>query len=1040
MAIKNKLLLEYSSLQKIPLDAWIRNRAVHLMSRGGMRAWVCRDIKTPLLVILPDQRQARDFIGDAETLGLFDRSEILPELSFVEDEVRVDALKIHRGDVLGRFKTCGGVLAATPASLLAPFASSADSFTFRIGDTVSRDRLMSWLDSKGYERSDLVWSPGQYIFRGSIVDIFSPTDSFPVRLEFFDAEVESIRIFQPETQKSLNRLEEVVLRGLTTRSESELAGFLPRELRILYFDPQELDATAENATWLWSNLERERQDQIPWRKWEELYGLFALYPRLRVSQDINNSNIRLPLNQLPLFKGKLRDVEFYCSQLIEQGYTIKVYSEAQGNIDWAMSMGWKTEKGILTNGFIDIGNKLAVISDLELTGATVPRRANEHRAPSDWGAGLIQGQWVVHDEYGVARYLGPETVKTLTGEQEYLSLQFADDRRLLIPVMQFSKISPWSPVPGQEPVADSLKGSGWRKASEKAKLNAEKAARELLTIYASRELTRGYSFAPSESLMKVLEDTFPFVETKDQLEAIEKVHEDMESQVPMDRLIVGDVGFGKTEVAIRAAGKAALSGKQVAIMAPTTLLAQQHYETFSSRFGALPLRVEVLSRFVPLSYQKKIIKDLADGRVDILIGTHRLLATDVKFKDLGLVVIDEEHRFGVMHKEHLKKMTPGVDVLMLSATPIPRSLSLSMSGIRDFSLLQTPPQRRLSVITIVRPWSEELLKNAVLREKNRGGQVFFVHNRIHDLQDRVVMLRRLFPKLHIGIAHSKMPEGQLEKTMMEFSLGQLDILVCTTIVESGLDIPQANTLIVDDAHELGLAQMYQLRGRVGRREEQAYAFLFYPNDVTLTVEASERLEAIAELDELGAGYQLARRDLQIRGGGELIGISQHGNVNRVGYQKYFDLLAEEIAKIKGKVRKHVELEIAFPATIPKNYLPQENLRVTLYRRLLKIESPEEVASLAIETRDRFGKMPVSLRFLFDTALLRSLAPDLDVTKILCSHGETILEGIPGGAWSNLKLPPRWFKRINGLVGSGGYTGMGSLSEIMQEKYGVNLLE
>lgn len=1034
------MLCEESSLQKIPLEAWMRNKAVHLMSRGGMRAWVCRDIKTPLLAILPDQRQARDFIGDAETLNLFDRVEMLPEISFAEDEVRSEALKVHRGDVLQRFKTLGGVLAATPASLLAPFACGGDSFAIKNGDVIPRDSLISWLDGKGYERSDLVWSPGQYIVRGSIVDIFSPSDIFPIRLEFFDDDVESIRVFQPETQKSLDKLSETSIRGLKARQQSELINFLPNDLRILYFDPQELDTTAENATWLWSSLDRDRQDQIPWRRWEDLYNSFALYPRLRVTQDVNSSNIRLPLNPLPLFKGKLHEVEIYNSQLMAQGYSIEVYSEAPGRIAWAHSMGYKAGAGILTNGFIDVNGKIAVISDLELVGATVPRRSNEHRAPSDWGAGLIKGQWVVHDEYGVACYLGPETVKTLDGEQEYLSLLFADDRRLLIPVMQFYKISPWSPVPGQEATADSLKSASWRKASEKARLNAEKAAQELLSVYAQRELTSGFSFPPSEALMKELEDSFPYAETTDQLDAINNVENDMESAVPMDRLIVGDVGFGKTEVAIRAAGKAAFAGKQVAVMAPTTLLARQHYETFSARFGALPIRVEVLSRFVPLSQQKKILKDLEDGKVDILIGTHRLLASDIKFKDLGLVIIDEEHRFGVMHKEHLKKLVPGVDVLLLSATPIPRSLSLSMSGIRDFSVLQTPPQRRLPVITVVRPWSEELLKNAVLREKNRGGQIFFVHNRIHDIHERAVMLRRLFPKLKTGIAHSKMPEGQLEKTMMEFSTGQLDILICTTIVESGLDLPMANTLIVDDAHELGLAQMYQLRGRVGRREEQAYAFLFYPCDVMLTVEASERLEAISQLDELGAGYQLAQRDLQIRGGGDLIGVSQHGNVNRVGYQKYFDLLAEEIAKIKGKAKKRVDLEIGFPVTIPKNYLPQENLRVTLYRRLLKIESPDDAASLFAETADRFGKIPVSLRFLFNAALLRAAAPELDMIRILCSHDEMILEGIPGGEWGELKMPPRWFRRVNGFVGPGGFAGMEAISGIIQRKIGVNLVE
>ena len=376
---------------------------------------------------------------------------------------------------------------------------------------------------------------------------------------------------------------------------------------------------------------------------------------------------------------------------------------------------------------------------------------------------------------------------------------------------------------------------------------------------------------------------------------------------------------------------------------------------------------------------------------------------------------------------------PGVDVLMLSATPIPRSLSLSVSGLRDMSILQTPPQRRLPVITVVRPFSEELLKNAVLREKNRGGQIFFVHNRINDLQERAVMLKRLFPKLNIAMAHSRTTESALEKTMSEFSAGRIDILVCTTIVESGLDIPAANTLIVDDAHELGLAQMYQLRGRVGRREEQAYAFLFYPNDVHISVESSERLEAIAELDELGAGYQLAQRDLQIRGGGDLIGVSQHGNSSRIGYQKYCDLLAEEISKIKGTYRPQMELEIGFPVSIPGDYLPQENLRVTLYRRLLKTDSLAEVLELREETEDRFGKIPNELDFLFNVAAIKGVSYELGFTKMICSRYELVLQGRPDGAWERLTLPPKWRRRLDGFIGPGGFAGIRDVARIIQEQ-------
>ena len=1033
MTDKEKESRSISSLFKLDDEFWLRNKSVHLASKGAMRSWAVRDPDTSLLVLLPDQRQVRDFAADSEILGIFDNVEMLPDMPLSEDESRSEALKVQRGGILENFRHQGGVMAATPASLLAPFSAGGEYCEIQQGKETSRERLLGWLARKGYERNDLVWSPGQFVSRGSIVDIFSPSDPFPVRLEFFDDEIESIRFFDPETQKSLRTLYKCSLKSLVSKNEVELEKFLPEEIKIVFFDPKGLETTAENSVWLWQNLDRDKQNSVPWKKWEDLCSYFTKYRRIRVTRDVLNTSARLSIRQFPLFKGKLRDVDHFCEDLLREGHEIKVFSESIQNLSWAESRGFKTVKGILSEGFIDTETKKAVLTDLELSGVSLSRHRTEIIAPSDWGTGLMPGQWVVHDDYGVSRYLGPQSIASEDGEDEYLILQFAEDRRLLIPVLHFYKISPWTPPPGQEPAADSLRGTQWKKASAKAKEMAEKAAKELVQIYAARELTKGFSFSSNRELMRELENSFVYVETNDQIKAIENVEDDMERPVPMDRLLVGDVGFGKTEVAIRAAGKAAFSGKQVAVLAPTTLLAQQHYETFSSRFGNLPIRVEVVSRFVPFSAQKKILEDLKEGKVDIIIGTHRLLSQDVAFRDLGLVVVDEEHRFGVMHKEHLKRMTPGVDVLMLSATPIPRSLSLSMSGLRDMSVLHTPPQRRLPVLTVVRPWSEELLKSAVLREKNRGGQVFFVHNRINDIHERTVMLKRLFPKLNIAVAHSRTPEAQLEKTMMRFSLGEIDILICTTIVESGLDIPMANTLIVDDAQELGLAQMYQLRGRVGRREEQAYAFLFYPPDVHLSVEASERLEAIAELDELGAGYRLAQRDLQIRGGGDLIGIAQHGNSSRVGYQKYCDMLAEEIAKIKGEKRKQAEVEIAFPAAIPGGYLPQENLRVTLYRRMLKTDSPAEAISLKEETVDRYGKLPPSLEFLMDLTCVRSAAHELQITKIICSSGETVIQGDPDGGWAELQLKLPWIRKMDGFVGPGGYKGITELAEMIKGK-------
>ncbi|MCC8185187.1 transcription-repair coupling factor [Cloacibacillus porcorum] len=1028
---ENKDLCQGSSLAALDEDLWLRNRGVHLASKGAMRPWVCRDIKQPLLVLLPDARQARDFAADAEELGVLENVKILPEMILAEDDLKSEAQRIVRGDILENFRYKGGVLAATPASLMAPFSTGGDYMELECGREAGRSRLIDWLEQKGYERSDLVWTPGQFAVRGSIVDIFSPSDMYPVRVEFFDDEVESLRFFVPETQKSLRTIRKSSVQSLVSKSDNRLENYFPEDMRILFFDPHGLDTTAENAVWLWQSLDRE--DTVPWEAWEKLCAGFTAHRRLRILPDVKNCAARMAVMQFPNFRGKLKEVELYCLSMIKDGYRIKVVSEAERNLQWARINGFEACEGILSEGFIDSYSKCAVMTDLELSGITVARRRIENRAPSDWGAGLIPGQWVVHDEYGVAVYQGAEQVKTADGEQEYLILQFAEERRLLIPVMQFHKISPWSPLPGQEPTADNLKGSHWKRAASRAKQMAEQAAAELIKIYAEREVSKGFSFPDNREMMRELEESFTYKETIDQLRAIEDVERDMERPVPMDRLIVGDVGFGKTEVAIRAAGKAVFAGKQTAIMAPTTLLAQQHFETFTARFANTPIRVEVISRFVPVGQQKRILQDLSEGKVDILIGTHRILTDDVKFKDIGLIIVDEEHRFGVMHKDHLKKSMPGVDVLMLSATPIPRSLSLSISGLRDMSILQTPPQRRLPVITVVRPFSEELLKNAVLREKNRGGQIFFVHNRINDLQERAVMLKRLFPKLNIAVAHSKTSESALEKTMSEFAAGKIDILVCTTIVESGLDIPAANTLIVDDAHELGLAQMYQLRGRVGRREEQAYAFLFYPSNVHISVESSERLEAIAELDELGAGYQLAQRDLQIRGGGDLIGISQHGNSSKIGYQKYCDLLAEEISKIKGTYRPQMEMEIGFPVSIPGDYLPQENLRVTLYRRLLKTDSLEEVRELREETEDRFGRIPNELDFLFNVAAIKGASCDLGLTKMICSRYELVLQGNPDGAWERLKLPPKWRRRLDGFIGPGGFAGIKDIARIIQEQ-------
>jgi transcription-repair coupling factor (superfamily II helicase) len=760
-------------------------------------------------------------------------------------------------------------------------------------------------------------------------------------------------------------------------------------------------------------------------QWRDIELALALRPRIRIMADAERGEHETRIVGLPNFRGRRRDLESYCQDLTSKGASVRIVSDIEHFRDWAVRSGYEAIDGTVSEGFFDSAGGVALIGDLELSGLSLSGGAVERRVPLDWGDRLLPGQWVVHEDYGVARYMGSEQLESEGGMQEYLVLEYAEERRLKIPVMHFHKISRYQTYPGIEPAADSLKGGHWKKLSLKAREQAETAARYLIDVYAKREITRGHAFTGDPGQEREFELAFPFRETSDQLRAIDDVLRDMARPVPMDRLLVGDVGFGKTEVALRASARAVFEGRQVAVMAPTTLLAQQHFDTFNARFDSFGVRVEVISRFVAPSKQRAILVDTAAGKVDILLGTHRLISPDIAFKDLGLVIVDEEHRFGVMHKEHLKNLYPSADILMLSATPIPRSLHMSLSGLRDLSLLQIPPQKRLPVITAVGPWSEPLVKNAVIREKARGGQIFYVHNRVASIDREAMTVRRLFPKLRIGTAHGQMPEKQLKSAMDKFAGGDLDLLVCTTIVESGLDIPRANTLIVSDAHELGLAQMHQLRGRVGRRDEQAFALFLHPANSSLTKEASERLEAIAALGEFGAGYELAKRDLEIRGGGELVGVAQHGNLGRVGFQRYCDLLSEAITRAKGEYKEATIVEVDMPTAIPYEYLPHESVRVALYRKLLWAQDIGSLQSLHDETIERFGPMPKVLEFLFDIAKIKILGPDYTIVKVLCGRDETVIERAVDGSPKEMQTPHGWFRRSNGFIGPGGFGALGS---------------
>ena len=653
-----------------------------------------------------------------------------------------------------------------------------------------------------------------------------------------------------------------------------------------------------------------------------------------------------------------------------------------------------------------------MFTDSEIFGWDRPKprtkRVEVAEAPEASYADLEVGDWVVHVDYGIGCFAGLLT-RTMDGvEREYLRVDYDQGDQLFVPVHQADRLSRYVGADGGTPHLTRLGTGEWAKATERTREAVLEIAHDLLDLYAKRQVSLGYTFAGDNPWQQEMEASFPYIETDDQLRAIASIKNDMENQRPMDRLLCGDVGYGKTEVALRAAFKAVMDNKQVAFLVPTTVLAQQHYETFRQRLAAYPVEVEMLSRFRTPKQQDEILNRLRKGAVDIVIGTHRLISNDVAFKDLGLVVIDEEQRFGVTHKEHLKKMREEVDVLTMTATPIPRTLYMALTGVRDISMIATPPEERLPVITHIGPYSKRLIRQAVLRELERGGQIFFVHNRVQTIDAMRRHLERLVPEARIGIGHGQMPEKALSQMMETFTKGDIDILLCTTIIESGLDIPNANTLIVDRADTFGLAQLYQLRGRVGRGAQRAYAYFFRHKSRSATLQGLERLEVIAENTQLGAGYSIAMRDLEMRGAGEFLGTRQHGYIASVGFHLYTRLLGQavrDLRKAQGletdrdeellrkDLRMPVSVELPTSVGIPLFYVPEQNMRLQLYRRLADMQTEEEVQALGDEFEDRFGPLPEQTRELLYQMTVKLRGERIGLSSI-SMEGEQIVLRFP----------------------------------------------
>ncbi|MDP3016111.1 MAG: transcription-repair coupling factor, partial [Deltaproteobacteria bacterium] len=657
--------------------------------------------------------------------------------------------------------------------------------------------------------------------------------------------------------------------------------------------------------------------------------------------------------------------------------------------------------GLLSSGFQAFEEGWVLLTEEEIFGER--RRLREEkpgkRLPKGEGAPLSsygelrENDFIVHTDYGIGLYRGLRHLKIGTVSNDYLLLEYLDADKLYVPVDRLNLIQRFIGGDGNHPRLDKLGGRSWQRAKKRAKDAISEMVKEILDLYAAREAFKGMTFAPVDQFYREFEATFQYEETPDQVRAIEEVMNDMGNPKPMDRLVCGDVGFGKTEVALRAAYRAVMDGRQVAFLVPTTVLAQQHHQTFCERFKNYPVVIEVLSRFKSPRDQKKILQRLRDGKVDIVIGTHRLLQKDVSFHDLGLVVVDEEHRFGVNHKEKLKQMRKMVDVITLTATPIPRTLQLAISGIRDLSLIQTPPENRLSIRTFVTRYEDEVVREAVLRELARGGQVFFVHHRVQNIYSMAAHLRKLVPEARLAIAHGQMKERELEKVMFQFVRGEHNLLVCTSIIESGLDIPAANTILINHAEHFGLADLYQLRGRVGRGRHQAYAYLLIPSGLSLSRDAAKRFRAIQELSALGSGFKLALQDMEIRGAGNLLGRSQSGNISAVGLEYYTQLMEKAVKELRGEeVIEEITPEIHFhlPAFIPEKYVEDSEERLRLYRRLSHSRSDEAVEMIREELTDRFGKIPAEAAHLFEVIKVKILLTKLSIRKFEETPSQMVL--------------------------------------------------
>ena len=941
-------------------------------------------LERPLVCLLPEDADARDaaeaaawFLGDEQvgflpSRGVTWESGLEPPPHLVGERARALAL-LERGGLV-----CASARAL--AEPLPPPRTRPAPIEVAPGLEIGVEALSELLALAGYDRIDRVDDRGQFAVRGGIVDVFPTTGREPLRIEFFGDEVESIRAFSSFTQRALHPVEASTIYPAVERRLDLMEEWHGDDGDVRPV-PNDLVAPLDRAPDFVFQPDDVR------RIWEEdKLSPLSLKGATELDPFPQNQPFSFEAQRPAIAARGLAEAENELAAFVRSGQRVVVAFPHRGEALRTQNMLRKVEARILEpgdklpddaglffaiaparRGFVWRDLRLALLPDHQVFRRRVSRQARIGGRALQSFADLRTGDYVVHEDHGVGKLLGFETKEVASVTRDYLLLAFRGEDRLYVPHEQLGKVSRYVGADATAPALSKLGGKAWQLLKSRARESVQELASELISLYAQRQTREGVAYDLEHEWLQQLEASFPYRETPDQENAIEAVKEDLESTQPMDRLVCGDVGFGKTEVAVRAAFAVAVNGKQVLMLAPTTILAEQHWNTFRDRFRDFPVRVEMVSRFRSPKEVKAVLKDFSEGKVDVLIGTHRVLSRDVIPKELGLVVLDEEQRFGVAQKELLKSLRLEVDVLTLSATPIPRTLHMSLSGMRDISIIETPPEGRRPIRTTVGEYDEEMIVQALQREKERGGQAFYLHNRVETIEEAAEKLQQLCPDLRFLVAHGQMKEKELEEKMHAFLRGDADVLVSTTIIESGLDIPQANTLIVERADTLGLSQLYQIRGRVGRSDATAYAFLFYPEARELTPEARARLSTLADHTELGAGFAIAMRDLEIRGAGELLGGEQSGHVAAVGFELYVELLNEAVAELQGQRRvaaRPVRVDARIDAYVPQPYVGSEALRIDIHRRLALSETEDELRELQASLEDRFGPLPEPVANLF----------------------------------------------------------------------------